>query len=201
MFKILCLFSTLYSVTSLNINIDAGPNSLLNAQKLVQQEISKRQHLLASSANEVHFDDIEVILAPGKHYSPLDFTLTEEDSGLEGLFNVIWKGSSGSGVDNNTVIDGGITIPGWQVVDATTGLYKALAPAEVKAQPYSIRHLYVDGFKYNRTKDNPHSFNIFGNEYSIRTPDGWIVTSDAPTQWTDPTSVEFIADESWVSLY
>lgn len=172
---------------ALRLDIPSGPNSLVKAQALVRREIEARSERMKHSGQGCEGDDIIVLLGPGRHGAPPGgLVLSSADSGVAGCYKVVWAGSS-------STIDGGVDIiSSWTLEDPQAGLWSTPAPQSLLGGVLAVRTMYVDGVRYNRTRDSPGTFGILGNNNSVITPTGYVVTSTVPQTWTDPTSIEFV---------
>jgi hypothetical protein len=173
-------------------NVAAGVGSLEKATTLIRNELQHRRANRTGCNN-----NIEVRLGSGRHYpsSPDGLQLSEHDAGISGCFKVIWSGAD----DGSTVIDGGLSITTpWALVDAKTNLYSTTAPAGIlKPNILPVRTLYVNNVRYNRTRDSSSNVGVLGSQNSIITQNGYIVTSDKPQAWTDPTTIEMVKQHAF----
>ena len=100
--------------------------------------------------------DVVVHLLPGTHRVPVGgFRLTEEDSPAAGT-TLEWRGEPGA-----TTVSGGEPVTGWAALRdprLPAGVMVAPAPAQLAAGA-TARHLFVDGVRASRTRENVSSFN------------------------------------------
>ena len=182
------------AAAALRFNVAPGAASLDNARALVRGELHRRRG--ADTEDACSAGNIEVRLESGRHYPGAGgLELAAADAGSPGCFKVVWSGAA----DGSTVIDGGLHITTkWTLVDAKKNLWSTAAPAALltpKILP--VRTLYVDNVRYNRTRDDPSTFALFGSDNSVITSDGYLVTSSAPQSWSDPTSIEIVKQDAF----
>jgi hypothetical protein len=173
------------------VNAPPLPGGLLLARNRARDIIST----LRSSRT---YEDIHVVVAPGRHYLQEPLVLGPRDSGEAGRFKVVWKGAAGPAeAPNATVFDGGVSIPGpWDPVSDFRGLKLWSAPLPAALQERSVRQLYVNSARYRRTRASAASLNISTSAKQVA--GGFELGSAAPLSWLDPTSVELVSDHTWV---
>lgn len=150
---------------------------------------------------------VVVRLGEGVHrVPPGGLVLGPRDSGEAGCVAVRWQGAPPRAprpagppgtVPNGTVVDGGVSVPPatWSRVEGAAGVWQAALPLPLP----SARQLYVDGLRYNRTRQTAVDAGLDPSAPSISlTPDGWATASRAPMAWADPASVEMVFDDTWI---
>ena len=163
------------------IVIAAGPGSLMKARDAIR---SKR--------NRGTQGKFRVRLGAGVHRVPMGgFRLQHpQDAAVE------WVGSG-----NSTFIEGGIRISGWTPYASSAKNRMWFAPAPdylLEPGPPAVRTMWVNGERFNRTQDSAETFDFGGLLPGTITTDGYQTPSALPLQWSDPTSVEIVADFTWV---
>jgi hypothetical protein len=182
---------------ALPLIIRAG-TSLRTTRDHVRRHIQARAALAENLG--VVVGDLVVQLPPGRLSAPPGgLRLDKRDSGVRGRFRVVWRGAGGHG-EAATVVDGGMVLGNWSKVPDTPTAHRTLweTPAP-QGLPTTIRQLFVGGVRYNRTRTQPEDVGLGPlAPGAVITSDGYLTASAAPLSWPDPTSVEIVADFTWV---
>ena len=184
-------------VSSATIRVYVPPTegALEAAQQAVREHIRQRP-----------LTDIEVALAPGVHRLAAPLVFGPEDSGEAGRFHVTWAAVE----PNATHFDGGAQIPGpWkredlavaedaqQLAESGQGnIWSAPVPPSLLEHASTVRQLYVNGVRYERTRTLSSHLQI--PNAAEMTSEGFRLTSLEPLRWKNPTSVEVVSDHTWV---
>ncbi len=176
---------------TIRVHVPATAGALEAAQQAVRAHIRRRPET-----------DIEVELAPGLHHMATPLVFGPEDSGEAGRFRVTWT----SIAPNATHFDGGAQIPGpWKQQNAmfsqarlagTGNVWSAPLPASLLEYASTIRQLYVNGVRYERTRTLTADLQMPAD--AQLTSEGFRMTSMEPLRWKNPASVEVVSDHTWV---
>ena len=186
---LLTLQLVLSAAAPIIIHAAVSPGGLLRAQAEARTIIARRPAL-----------DVHVVLDPGTHRLASPLVLGQQDSGEAGRFRVMWSSPS----PNTTVFDGGVDVMGpWQAQSGPSfsgGLWSAPLPPSLREQ--HVRQLYVDGTRMSRTRVDAADLGFRRGPPTLSDTelvvDGFLSPSVAPLHWHDPSSVELVADFSWV---
>lgn len=150
------------------------------------------QQQVRSAKGSAQSEDFTVHVAPGKYLLTKTWALGPEDGG-DGGFKIVWQGIADDSLDLFApaasgaavpIISGAARVDSWKQYNASSNVWSANLAVPT-------RQLFVNGVRAQRPSRLATDPEALGKVTSI-TETGFLVSSEAPLQWSRPDLVEFL---------
>ena len=152
------------------------------------RSLALAQQRLRQALNESSHRSIVVHLLPGRHRVPKGGLLLEPGDSTADGHGVYWRGHQGA-----TSLSGGEPVTGWKLAGDPTlpkNVYRAPAPAALRGK--TARHLFVDGLRAVRTRQNASVLGLALDTHPGCVACSYSASSAAALSWSNPSDVEMV---------